>query len=57
MAHLIPARRAQSLGAVDYDCLSITGNEQAGRIGKQHLLSRNEHSHFRGHHHHLLTWR
>lgn len=27
------------------------------RPGKRRLLSLNEHSHFRGHHRHLLTWR
>lgn len=30
---------------------------QASGPDKQRLLSLNEHSHFRGHHHHLLTWR
>ncbi|MCY1373285.1 Histidine phosphatase superfamily [compost metagenome] len=30
---------------------------QVSRSNKQQLLSLNEHSHFRGHHHHLLTWR
>ncbi|HCF3811566.1 TPA: histidine phosphatase family protein [Pseudomonas aeruginosa] len=30
---------------------------QTNAAGRHKLLSLNEHSHFRGHHHHLLTWR